>query len=950
MRNVNSLTDFLIYTEYRNKEIDQLSDPEAANVSRSLMDYRLGAMTDAALCYAPDLKKNPQYQIPDFDMDRMASIGAAIAMLIISTMQNEVMLDTQLEGVKGTQNQKLSASNTTIMKIKRQIRKSRYKSPFQKFMEWLSGTGVMKFLNSKFGKIVMFVIGAIATAASFGSAGPAIIAISSMLLCFQAAELILGKSMGELLTESMDDGKGKEALQMAIDIGLMVAQMAAGSMGGAGSVDDAAAGATQSLKLADSASDATNALQKTAKVAEQASSALEEATSLVPGSDGKIGGSDLIGMLIEAIEEVTGQSIGELLTSWIDDDTIRQAVQTAINASMKIAEQVAGNASGKADGAADALDDAADAAKDASKAIDKVGDNLENVGEQLDDIKDQLKKLRDEFDNIGDLKDFDKFNENVAKTGDAINNLKQQLGDSKKLEQLDELNKISGEFDQVREASSKFGEIKSKHTSVDDVEKLNEFGDKRRDLWSAIDEHLDASISLASSPKAKFDQDKVAQFKEQLEGFKRKVEEARSAIGGEDENGDGKPDFDVSGGLGILKDTVEEAMGKTIGEMLGGLVDDEVGQQVAAAAINQGISGMLSIGGGGDGGGDNAVEGVSEALTDATGKATKSAGKSLGNVDDQLNDIKSSILKLRGEYELGSFNNGMTFEEIDSYVQQTSSKIGSLKQRLEGSGSEKYIDQLGELNSINDEFSQAKSAFDEVKKIREQRSGLREDQGGIELLEESNKLEEELTNAFDQGMDQWDIFGEHLKWNYEPQRSPSGDSGGVSVKKAEQGMSGPSGNPSWVDSDASDIEINLKKEEGGKSGFETFRDKIASGATSLLQFIGGTRGNDQLNFAEHAAIATKKMQMRAGALIGIYHALNALAISEGERRKTETSAAIDAIRTESDALQEFYQMIIDNQMSDIQTLMSYIKSSYERATEAIREFGETNMMIAQNMV
>jgi hypothetical protein len=89
----------------------------------------------------------------------------------------------------------------------------------------------MKFLNSDYGKVIMFLIGVVIAVASFGTAAPAVIAINSVLFGFQAAELIMGKSMGELITSGMEDGSATMALQMAIDIGLMVSSVAAGGRG-----------------------------------------------------------------------------------------------------------------------------------------------------------------------------------------------------------------------------------------------------------------------------------------------------------------------------------------------------------------------------------------------------------------------------------------------------------------------------------------------------------------------------------------------------------------------------------------------------------------------------------------------------------------------------------------------------------------------------------------------
>jgi hypothetical protein len=218
MKSVSSLTDDLLGETFSDWRMDRLGEKEAANERVSLLAYHLESMKGAALCHVPPEAVEEGSELPKIDV---AAIGAAMAMLILSVIQNEVMLNTQMEAIQGTQSQKLAASQTKMMEIRQQIQKSRYKSGFQKFMDWLSSTWLMKFLNSNYGKAIMFIIGAAVTIASFGSAGPAVIAISCVLLSFQAAELILGKSIGELLTQSMDDGAAKMAIQMSVDVGLM---------------------------------------------------------------------------------------------------------------------------------------------------------------------------------------------------------------------------------------------------------------------------------------------------------------------------------------------------------------------------------------------------------------------------------------------------------------------------------------------------------------------------------------------------------------------------------------------------------------------------------------------------------------------------------------------------------------------------------------------------------
>ncbi|MDR1366744.1 MAG: hypothetical protein LBJ13_02430 [Puniceicoccales bacterium] len=586
MKNVESLTDYLLQGKhiegkvhvkdyldegiFSEDRIGRLSAADAANQTETLMAYRvnhLANMAGAAMCYAPVEAKDEQYVMPQLDINEITSIGVAMAMLILSAMQNEIMLDTQMEAVKGTQNQKLSASNDTILKIKQQIRKSRYKSPFQKFMEWLSGTWVMKFLNSNYGKIIMFLVGAAVTIASFGSAGPAVIAISCALMAFQAAELILGKSMGELLTSSMDDGAAKMALQMSIDMAFMVANVVAGAAAGAG------------------------------KASEQA---------------------------------------------------VEKAVEKAAK---KVAEETAKAV-------------AEEAAKAAAKEVAK------EVGEEV--VKETVKEVTKEVA------------EEVAK-------------------------EVSKEVvkETVKEATKEVAEKVSKEVASEVVEELGE---------------------------------------EVIENLSKEAIEAAAKKAGEE------------AGKAVAKEVTEQ-LTEELGEELAKEIGTEIGQEVAR----------------------NTAKEVAQNLGQEMGEeAAKEIGENAG-----------------------------------------------------------------------------KEAAQAV---------------GEEIGENATKA------------------------------APS---------------------------------------SGAK-----LKDALISGG----RFIAGIKGMEYMNFAQQMIVAVQKFQQRIQALMQVFQALYQLAASEEEARNVTYAATVDAIRTKSDAQQEFYQMLIDNQLADIQTLMSYTKASYERAAEAIREQGETNMMIARNLV
>jgi hypothetical protein len=73
-------------------------------------------------------------------------------------------------------------------------------------------------------------------------------------------------------------------------------------------------------------------------------------------------------------------------------------------------------------------------------------------------------------------------------------------------------------------------------------------------------------------------------------------------------------------------------------------------------------------------------------------------------------------------------------------------------------------------------------------------------------------------------------------------------------------------------------------------------------------------------------------------------------MSEEDARNTAYAAEVDILTSTAQARQDFYEMLVDNQMADIQSLLSDTKSSFAPAAEVIREYGDTNQMIARNHV
>jgi hypothetical protein len=358
---IESLTDRLLSGVYGDPRMKELREAERAARAENFLEHRIGRMGEGNILSHSNptfLTMEGQYVLPELGIEEMTAIGVAMAMLILSTMQNEVTLDTQIEGVKGTQNQKLSASITKMQKLRERIKKARRKTRFQKFMAWLMDTWLMKFLNSNYGKVIMFIIGAAATIASLGTAGPAMIAISCAFLGMQLVEMVLGKSMGELITQGMPDGAAKMALQMSIDMALMVAQMATGG------------GGQTASKAVESVDTATDMAQTAAKTAQTAAKGAETAAQAAETVQTAAKVADLAAdTAVDAVKVVDTATDAVRAT-----ETAAKVVETAQEGSriMETAQEV-----GKAVDIAEDAAKAADVVGDTAKAADVVGDTAE---------------------------------------------------------------------------------------------------------------------------------------------------------------------------------------------------------------------------------------------------------------------------------------------------------------------------------------------------------------------------------------------------------------------------------------------------------------------------------------------------------------------------------------------------------------------------------------------
>jgi hypothetical protein len=134
-----------------------------------------------------------------------------------------------------------------------------------------------------------------------------------------------------------------------------------------------------------------------------------------------------------------------------------------------------------------------------------------------------------------------------------------------------------------------------------------------------------------------------------------------------------------------------------------------------------------------------------------------------------------------------------------------------------------------------------------------------------------------------------------------------------------------------------------------KTGAKSATTKGLSGISAAARFAVGIRGLEHLSFAQQMTIALQKFQQRIQIMMQTYQALYQLAMNEEEARKITYAAEVETINSKDQARQDFYQTLIDNQMSDIQSLLSYTKASFARAAEVIREYGDTSQMIARNI-
>lgn len=838
MREVYSLTDILLSKTYPDPKLKGLTEAELANQAETVLGYRIAHMTDAMFCYTPNVKtdtNNGLYQLPEIDITEMTSVGVAMAMLIISTLQNELMLDTQLDGIKCTQNQKLGASNTKILETKKAIRKSRYKSPFQIFMEKLNKSGIMKFLNSNYGKVIMFLIGAATTIASFGTAGPAVIAIGSVLLAFQAAELILGKSMGELLTQSMDDGSAKMALQMAVDMAFMVADMVNGMQ----------AAAKAGAKGAEKAAEAAEQVKKAGEVIENAQKTAKQA-------------EESVGMAQDALK--TLKEAGEA-----SDDVI----------------------------------------KNAEKSIEALDEGTKNFNKIVEEAQNTKKALQEALDS-GDAVKMMEESQKLGKQMEEIASQAEELG--KKFEEFADFARNSG--------IDKLGDLAAKSSAV--AQSMNGVGVDVQNTLKTFNESLDAFLS-----DPKFLQDYENQLKtgrDKLDAMEAELAEAKKA------------------------DTVDEA---NVARLEKAIENQKASNRQLVEQID-----LV------DAGGSRKLAG--DVRKNAQHELQNSADD-MGKAGSKFQDGDLTIAEMQDEMRKGGFKDFEQSLDIRNFEKNQQIKRADLQNQLDESRKrldsthkdwDRAIETGGETKSLKDRYDDdyilSRELVDEIdfmdagydtKRVAGMRGNAEDIAGNTGVLDSADSGQDWM-EALETRLRRGDATIAEIR--------ESASSGGFDdvAKALDTGSGG------YADADFGAYTVHgnaLSASNRTATGGTRKASRALSGIAKGARAIAGLRGLEHLTIFQQIMIASQRLQNLIQSAMQFYQALYNLAVMEETTRNIKYAAEVDAINTRFQALDEFYQMMLDNQMADIQSLMSYVKASYERAAEAIREYGETNMEIIRNI-
>ena len=145
--------------------------------------------------------------------------------------------------------------------------------------------------------------------------------------------------------------------------------------------------------------------------------------------------------------------------------------------------------------------------------------------------------------------------------------------------------------------------------------------------------------------------------------------------------------------------------------------------------------------------------------------------------------------------------------------------------------------------------------------------------------------------------------------------------------------------------------------EQGEKGFaraakqQAKLNKLDAGEVShgFVRFAKAISGGQSLSGMERAVVLTNYGLTFAQLGQQLLQSLYGIGKMEERTQYIWYTAQMEYLRNQQQAMQEFYQTIIDHYQADIENTMAAIQVAYEKATTMIQEDAETKMMIARNL-
>ncbi|MDR3143787.1 MAG: hypothetical protein LBT57_03010 [Puniceicoccales bacterium] len=174
-----------------------------------------------------------EYEVPTLDPATFNPAGVAAILLILSAVGQDLSLQTQMEGLKISNEKNIAHREDNILKLQQKIQKALYKTPWERLTNWMKHSFWGKFITCLIKVITMIIALTAAIAASiasFGAAAP-MLAFTIAACCLMTAEMATdlatdGKSIGENIAEKVTKNKAQaQKIAMAVDITWMALEM-----------------------------------------------------------------------------------------------------------------------------------------------------------------------------------------------------------------------------------------------------------------------------------------------------------------------------------------------------------------------------------------------------------------------------------------------------------------------------------------------------------------------------------------------------------------------------------------------------------------------------------------------------------------------------------------------------------------------------------------------------